>query len=258
MAFDDGVVVAVKRADGRSCSSVALRVVLTAVTRTTEATGGEHRNQRDQLTAAFASLLARTQHRAVRLNGAAEMRAAVRDDREARLAVEKSVVADIRRATRHLSELWIDEEVGDEPLSFGEVGDQTEIDAVLPLLPERRAERHYERWYRDDRPDHAAEAERRAFEKSAAWEALADPRRGHCRLTFLRGNRGCRFDRRGGPPFGLDGRRQVRDGDRAPDRCDEERAHDQPDEHAGDPRGEPDRVEGRSGKVGPVPVFRLH
>jgi len=48
------------------------------------------------------------------------------------------------------------------------------------------------------------------------------------------------------------------DGNRAADRRHEERAHDQADEHARNPGREPDGIERRSGKVGPVPVLRLH
>src|SRR5439155_10347825 len=105
---------------------------------------------------------------AVRLHRTTEMGATVRDDREARLAVEQSVVADVRRAARHFTEPRIDEVRRELPLALGEVRQRAEVDTVLELLAECRAERHHERRNGNDRADHAAESERRALEKTTA------------------------------------------------------------------------------------------
>src|SRR5712691_11802237 len=81
---DDLVLVAVERAHGRAGRPVALLVVLAAVAGAAEA-GGERRDQR-HLAAALRvlRLLLLVEDGAVRLHRAAEVGAAVRDDREAR------------------------------------------------------------------------------------------------------------------------------------------------------------------------------
>src|SRR5947207_3707000 len=81
---DDRILVPVERAHGRAGGAVALGVVLAAVTRTAEA-GGHRRRERDRAVLAALDLVLQPEDlaaRAVRLDRAAEVRAAVRDDRE--------------------------------------------------------------------------------------------------------------------------------------------------------------------------------
>src|SRR5262249_3371576 len=159
----------VERPDGRTRRAVPLRVVLAAVARTAETAGREHLDQRHFLAAAGAVVLRVVgEARAVRLHGTPEVRAPVRDDREARLAVELAVVTDVRGAAGDRSRVGMEEEVRDLPFVLGEVVDRAEVHVVLPLLAERRPERGAEDGDRDDRADHAAETERRAFEEPAA------------------------------------------------------------------------------------------
>src|SRR6185437_15646636 len=82
--------------------------------------------------------------RAVRLDGAAEVDAVVRDDREARhlllgLGVgDVPVVADERRPAADFSLGGIDDEGGDEPLAQRELRDRSEVDLVERLAEEWR------------------------------------------------------------------------------------------------------------------------
>src|SRR6266478_9072951 len=85
-AVVDLEVVAVEGAYGRACGAVALRVVLAAVARAAEACRDD-RQERDLPVRAGLRLRLQADERAsgaVRLHRAAEMGAAVRDDREAR------------------------------------------------------------------------------------------------------------------------------------------------------------------------------
>src|SRR5262245_4050993 len=97
VAVDDRELVAVERAHRRAGRAVPLGVVLAAVARTAEASRRDDRDQRHLL-----SLLTRRNlllvgrlRRAVRLHRTAEVGAAVRDDREAGLTVQRAVVADV-------------------------------------------------------------------------------------------------------------------------------------------------------------------
>src|SRR5262249_25494439 len=104
VAVGDRELVPVERPDGRTRRAGPLRVVLAAVARTAETAGREHLDQRHFLAAAGAVVLRVVgEARAVRLHGTPEVRAPVRDDREARLAVELAVVTDVRGAAGDLS-----------------------------------------------------------------------------------------------------------------------------------------------------------
>src|SRR5438132_1081790 len=110
--------------------AVALGVVLAAVARAAEAAGGKHGDQRNLLApAALEVFLLVGLLRPVRLHGAAQVRAAVGDDREARLAVQQAVVPDVGRSARDLARIRMHEERGHEPAAFGEVVERSEVDA---------------------------------------------------------------------------------------------------------------------------------
>src|SRR5438067_1961612 len=79
---------------GRAGDAVALGVVLAAVAGAAEA-GRLRRNQRHVLVRRLRDLLLLVEDRPVRLDGAAEMRAAVREDREARDGACEAVVAHV-------------------------------------------------------------------------------------------------------------------------------------------------------------------
>src|SRR6266508_134659 len=98
LAVADRVRVPVERAHRRAGGPVALVVVLAAVARAAEA-GGNRREQRHVPDLRLLVLLEGT----VRLDGAAEVGAAVGDDREARLPVGDAVVPHERRPPRDLA-----------------------------------------------------------------------------------------------------------------------------------------------------------
>src|SRR5215210_3048915 len=187
----DRVVVAIESAHGRAGDAIPLGVVLAAVARAAEAAGRDRRRHRYFLSALPLDLLLLVVlHRSVWLNRAAEMRAAVRDDREARLPAELSVVADIRRPAGDLSCLRVEEERRHEPRPLGEVLERPEVDVGRALLAERGHDHEADRRDRDETADHGAEAERGRFEEAAAREALARLGLGHRRFAVVRGNRG--------------------------------------------------------------------
>src|SRR4051794_9962666 len=99
VAVADREGVAVERAYRRTGDPVPLGVVLAAVARTAEA-GDRHGRDQGHIAERLRVLLVQ---RTVRLHRAAEVRTVVRDDREARLAVQLAVVADERRPPRHLA-----------------------------------------------------------------------------------------------------------------------------------------------------------
>src|SRR5436190_941904 len=104
VTLDDRVIPEIEGANRRARGAVALRVVLTAVARTAEAAGREHRDKRHALAAAFVQPLPAAERRTVRLHRAPQVCAAVGDEREARLPIECAVVADVDRAMGDLSE----------------------------------------------------------------------------------------------------------------------------------------------------------
>ena len=270
MAVDDRVLVAVERAHRRARGAIPFGVVLTAVAWTAEAAGREHLDQRDVLTAALVDLLLRVvEHRPVRLHGTAEMRAAVGDDREARLSHQKAVVADVRGAACHLAHRRIEEERREAPFALREVRERAEVGEVLALLPERGRKRHHRHGDGHDRADHTAEPERHALEELAPREPFAGCGLRHPRLALDRGNRRSDLGRLRRPPLRLDvlGNTAVfarriadpekgeDDCDRTADRSDELRADDQA---AGDPGRKADWVQRRTGNVRLVAAFGLH
>src|SRR6266511_4745368 len=89
----DPELVAVERTHGRPGRAIALRVVLTAVAGAPEADRARGRNPVDLDAVAPLDLLLLVERQSVHLHRAAEVDAAVRDDREARRAVEQAVVA---------------------------------------------------------------------------------------------------------------------------------------------------------------------
>ncbi len=97
--------VAVERAHRRAGDAVALGVVLAAVARAAEARDRAPSGSASRRRTASCSS---SSSGAVRLHRAAEVRAVVRDDREARLALEQPVVADERRPPRDLALAWSD------------------------------------------------------------------------------------------------------------------------------------------------------
>src|SRR4029079_11792858 len=102
-AVDDVEVVAVEGAHGRPCGAVSLGRVLAAVTRTAEPRRLRRDEPDDFRADGLHDLLPRLEDRTARFHTAAEVRTPVRDDREARLPVHDSVVADERRPSRDLA-----------------------------------------------------------------------------------------------------------------------------------------------------------
>ncbi len=196
----DPELVAVERAYRRAGRSVALVVVLAAVARTAEAGGGRGRDPVDLLAVLGLGLLLVVQRQPVHLHGAAEVDAAVREDREARLAVEQAVVADVRRAPRDLALLGVEQEGRDHELVLGKVVERADVDVGVALVDERRQDREAEDGKGDHSADHRTQAERRRFEELRARVAddLAlfgfgqvgrDRRRRRCRAQAPPGNR---------------------------------------------------------------------
>src|SRR5712691_3845021 len=263
VAVPDLVVVPVERANRRAGNAIALGVVLPAVAGAAVTARGNGRDQRDPLTAlALDVLLLVVLHRSVRLDGTAEVRAAIRDDREARLTVQETVVADVRRAMRDLPGLRMHEELRHEPLPLGEVVQRSEVDVRVPLLDVRRHDHEPDCGYGHEPADHAAEPERCALEEAVSGESMGLR---HRRLAvgwgYLGGRRNLaplRLDRLG--RAAILHRRLARpqesehDRDRRADRRHDDRIHDQPDEDAGNAGREADRVDRGARKMRPVPV----
>src|SRR4051794_36014911 len=111
------------------------------------------------------------------------MLAMVRDDREARhllpLHRDRAVVADERRPAGDLTLARIEHEGADVPLPVRVVADEPHVDRVALLRKKRRQEREARDRHGESAADHGAEPERRAFEKPAAWKALARRRMRH-------------------------------------------------------------------------------
>src|SRR5205823_10085975 len=125
----DRVVVTVERADGRPGRAVALGVVLAAVARAAEPCRLRGGLLQDLVAGLVGDgLRLAGLDRAVRLHRAAEMRASVREDREARLVLQQAVVPDVRRASRDLAGGRVLDEGRDHVGSGGEVGQQAEVD----------------------------------------------------------------------------------------------------------------------------------
>src|SRR2546422_573079 len=186
VAVDDREVVTVQRANRRSRDAVAFDVVLAAVAWTAVTAGGNRRDHRDPLALREVDvLLLVVLYRAVRLDGATEVRATVRNDREARLAVQLTVVADVCGPVRHLASFRVHEELRHEPLPGGEVVQRAQVDLRIPLPLERRHDHEADRGHGHETADHGAQSERRALEEPIAWEALAGLDLGRCRLTTI-------------------------------------------------------------------------
>ena len=96
------------------------------------------------------------------------MRAVVRDDREARLAVDGAVVADERSAPRDLTLGGTRHERGDDELALGEARDRAEIMRAGLLLQEGREGHETERGQGHESADDAAETERGQLEEGRA------------------------------------------------------------------------------------------
>src|SRR6266508_6064243 len=173
VAVDHLELVAVERANGWAGNAVALDVVLAAVARTAVAAGGNRRDHRDALALlAVDLLLLVVLHGAVRLHRAAEVRATVRDDREAGLAAQQAVVADVRGAVRHLAGFRVHEELRHEPLALGEVLQRAQVDLRVALATEGGNDHEADRWHGHETTDHSAQPERRALEEHATREEL--------------------------------------------------------------------------------------
>src|SRR5437870_4362175 len=184
MPVDDLEVVAVERAHRRSRGAVALRVVLAAVAGAAVAARWDRRDHGDVLPILPLDVLRLVVlHRTVRLHRAAQVRAAVRDDREARLAVQEPVVADVRRSVRNLTRLGMHEELRHEPLALGEVRQRAEVDLGIALLAIGGDYHEPQRRYGDESADHTAEAERGELEELAPREPLTRRRLRHRRLA---------------------------------------------------------------------------
>src|SRR4029079_4095828 len=85
----------------------------------------------DEAVAGLARLL---QREAVDLDRAAEVRAAVREDREARRRAAEAVVSDVRGATGHLALFGVEQEGRGHELVLGEVVDGADVDLGVALL----------------------------------------------------------------------------------------------------------------------------
>src|SRR5580765_6061072 len=119
--FDDVELVAVEAANRRAGDAVALLVVRAAVARTDEAGRRQHRCDQHLAVVAPDRLLLLREDRAARLHRATDVRAAVRDDREARNAVEQAVVAHEGGAARDLAVRRVTDEGDDLPLVLLEI-----------------------------------------------------------------------------------------------------------------------------------------
>ena len=107
--------------------------------------------------------------KALRLGRAADVGAAVRDDREARDAVLLAVVPDEGRPPADVLRLvLLRVELRDHVLLLGEVVERPEVDVVVALADEGGRDHEAERRDRDERADRRADAERRELEEDAA------------------------------------------------------------------------------------------
>ncbi len=190
--------------------------------------------------------------RAVRLHRAAEVRAAVREDREARLAAEQAVVADVRGAARDLARLRVLDERRDHELALREVRQEAEVDVVELLALERRGDEQADGRDGDDAADQRAEAERRALEELAARVGLARDRGGLGR--GLRRGAAARVGGGGGSAWRMPAersrtQRKPKSAAIAPPIATRPAVDDQADEHARDADGEADRPDGRRRQV---------
>jgi hypothetical protein len=254
IAVVDLELVAVECAHGRSGRAVSLGVVLTAVAGAPEAggLGGDDSDGRGVL--GFHDLLLFVEHRPARLDGAAEVRATVREDREARHAVRDAVVADERRPPRHLTLRLVAQERRDLEPPLGKVFERAEVDALWVLVHERRRDHEPKGRHGDEAADHRAQAERRAFEEHRPRVALGLPvDRRRARDRFGRDGRGSGRTRL---RLDLDGRRvaagrvsdperRADNGDRGADRGDVP-AEDQAEEQARRTDRKADRPEART------------
>ena len=249
----DRVSVAVERADGRAGGAVALGVVLPAVAGAAEAgrLSGRQLEQLDPgLVGDEASRL--VVDRAVRLDRAAEVGAAVRENGEARLAAEQAVVADVGGAARYFARLRILDERRDHELAVREVRQEAEVDVVELLALDRRGDEQADGRNGDDAADQRAEAERRALEELAARVGLARDRGGLGRGF----DRRRRTRRRWGRLGMAHARREVAHPEQPEERgdCGADQRHDQwvddqADENDRDADGETDRPDGRRRQV---------
>src|SRR5215218_1300450 len=249
-AVHDVELVAVEPAHRRPCDAVALLVVRAAVAGADEAGRGQDRRDVDIAVGGLDRLPLLGEDRAAGLHRAADMCAAVGDDREARGAVQQAVVAHEGRAAGNLALPRVADERDDFPVVLLEIRDRAEIDLVRLLLDEPRHQREAERGQRRDCADDRAEAECRALEELAAREALTGLGRRHRRLALV-----CRNRRRavGGRRAAFCRERRLAAGGdfTRPEEAEDERdsrpdggdgpADDQPDKQADDADGEPDR-----------------
>src|SRR5919108_670844 len=152
----DRVFVAVEGANRRAGRAVALVVVGASVTGAGEARQPDDGNELDELTPGGLLILRLAGlDEAAGLDGTAEVRTAVGDDRDAGLPLERPVVAQVRRPPAHLALLGIEVEVGDHPLPLREVGERPQVDRLVALLREGRADR--DRGPADDEADQNAD-----------------------------------------------------------------------------------------------------
>src|SRR6185437_12101269 len=172
-------------------------------------------------------------------------RTAIREDREARLVLEETVVADIGRATGDLALRRVEQEGRDHELALLEVLDRPEVDLVVVLVLEDRRDREADDGHGEDPGNDGAESERRALEEHVAVDALG-LRWSRRRLAFARRDRGS-ARRRGWeltPPVVAG---DVADPEEAKNDCQGRAdrhggpADDQPDENADDADREADR-----------------
>ncbi len=129
------------------------------------------RDRRDQRHVGELLRAARVE-RPVRLHRAAEVRAVVRDDREARLAVQLPVVAHVGRAPRDDAFLRVEHEGRDDVLPLREVGDRPDVVVLDALLEERREHHEADRRCAQQSTEDAAEPERRELEELRARVAV--------------------------------------------------------------------------------------
>src|SRR5215218_5440244 len=217
-AVHDVELVAVEPAHRRPCDAVALLVVRAAVAGADEAGRGQDRRDVDIAVGGLDRLPLLGEDRAAGLHRAADMCAAVGDDREARGAVQQAVVAHEGRAAGNLALPRVADERDDFPVVLLEIRDRAEIDLVRLLLDEPRHQREAERRHR-----------RLALVCRNRRRAVGGRRAAFCRERRLAA--GGDFTR---PEEAEDERDSRPDGGDGP-------ADDQPDKQADDADGEPDR-----------------
>src|SRR4029079_14555801 len=163
--------VAIEGADGRAGDTVALGVVRASVAWALEAR--DARAWPDRHGAGVGLDLLRIAGKPLRLCRAADVGAAVGDDREARDAVLLAGVSDESRPPADVLRLvLLRVELRDDVLPLRKVVERSKIDVLVALVDEGGLDHEAERGERDERADRRADPEGRELEEDATRVAL--------------------------------------------------------------------------------------